>query len=212
MASVGKEIGHAMERQAFSVLVDRMYSGIAKSTDRTRTFLQLVDAAGKFYGKAATPETLELVRSAFRDPDNRWVRFLNKIIDESNPKFAKKMLLNLGYEAFFRGTKLIRKNREIYNCNIPWLILFDPTSACNMHCIGCWSGTYGHKSSLTFEDMDKIVTEGKELGVYLYMMTGGEPMVRKKDVLRLCEKHSDCFFAAYTNSTLIDEELCQKVV
>ena len=25
-------------------------------------------------------------------------------------------------------------------------------------------------------------------------------------------KHSDCFFAAYTNSTLIDDELCQQVV
>ena len=81
-----------------------------------------------------------------------------------------------------------------------------------MHCIGCWSGTYGHKANLTFEDMDKIVTEGKELGVYLYMMTGGEPMVRKADIIKLCEKHNDCFFAAYSNSTLIDEELCKKVV
>lgn len=48
-----------------------------------------------------------------------------------------------------------------------------------MHCVGCWSGTYGHKSNLSFEDMDKIVTEGKALGSYLYMLTGGEPMVRK---------------------------------
>ena len=24
--------------------------------------------------------------------------------------------------------------------------------------------------------MDKIVTQGKELGVYLYMLTGGEPL------------------------------------
>ena len=59
--------------------------------------------------------------------------------------------------------------------------------------------------------MDKIVTEGKELGAHLYMLTGGEPMVRKQDVLKLCEKHNDCFFVAYSNSTLIDEELCQKI-
>lgn len=36
-------------------------------------------------------------------------------------------------------------------------------------------------------------------------------MVRKNDLLRLCEEHSDCFFAAYTNSTLITEDLCQRV-
>ena len=206
------DLKHAAERKAFSVLIDHFYDNIANSDDRTKTYLQLVDKAAGFYGKGATEETLNKVRAAVSDPDNRWVRFVNKAIDESNPKYAKKMLLNLGYEAFFRGTKMIRENREKYDCNIPWLILFDPTSACNMHCIGCWSGTYGHKSNLTFEDMDKIVTQGKELGAYLYMMTGGEPMVRKKDVLRLCEKHNDCFFAAYTNSTLIDEELCKKVV
>jgi MoaA/NifB/PqqE/SkfB family radical SAM enzyme len=122
------------------------------------------------------------------------------------------MIMNVGFEAFFRGTKTIRRNRQIYNCNIPWLILFDPTSACNMHCKGCWSGTYGRKYNMSFEDMDKIVTQGKELGVYLYMMTGGEPLVRKADIIRLAEKHRDVEFAMYTNSTLIDEDFCKEVV
>ena len=55
----------------------------------------------------------------------------------------------------------------IRDSNIPWLILFDPTSACNMHCVGCWAGEYGNKNNLSFEDMDKIVTQGKELGLSL---------------------------------------------
>jgi len=207
-----KQVSHSVERAAYGALINHFYDNIANSEDRQATYLKLVDAAGKFYGKAAPQEKLDAVRNAIKDPDNRWFKMINRIIDESDPRFAKKMILNLGYEAFLRGTKMIRENREKYGCNIPWLILFDPTSACNMHCVGCWSGTYGHKSNLTFEEMDKIVTQGKELGVYLYMMTGGEPMVRKKDVIRLCEKHNDCFFAAYSNSTLIDEELCKKIV
>ena len=118
----------------------------------------------------------------------------------------------MGYEAAFRGTKIIRENREKYGCNIPWLILFDPTSACNMHCEGCWSSTYGQKNELSYEDMDKIITQGKELGIYLYMMTGGEPLVRKKDILRLAKEHNDVELSIYTNSTLIDEEFCKEVV
>ena len=59
--------------------------------------------------------------------------------------------------------------------------------------------------------MDKIITQGKELGVYLYLMTGGEPMVRKKDILKLMEKHHDCYFAAFSNSTLIDEDLVKEI-
>ena len=37
-----------------------------------------------------------------------------------------------------------------------------------MHCVGCWAGEYGHKNNLSFEDMDKIITEGKELGAVSY--------------------------------------------
>jgi uncharacterized Fe-S cluster-containing radical SAM superfamily protein len=59
--------------------------------------------------------------------------------------------------------------------------------------------------------MDKIVTQGKALGVHLYMLTGGEPMVKKNDILKLMEKHYDCQFVAYSNSTLIDQELCDEI-
>ena len=66
-----------------------------------------------------------------------------------------------------------------------------------MHCEGCWSGTYGHKSNLTFEDMDKIVTQGKELGVYLYLLTGGEPLVKKKEIIKLAEKHNEIWYCLW---------------
>ena len=36
-----------------------------------------------------------------------------------------------------------------------------------------------------------------------YIMTGGEPLVRKKDVIRLARKHQDCGFVIFTNGTLI---------
>ena len=62
--------------------------------------------------------------------------------------------------------------------------------------------------NLTFDEMDKVVTQGKELGVYLYMFTGGEPLVRKADLVKLCEKHNDCAFLAFTNGTLVDEAFC----
>ena len=172
----------------------------------------VVDLAEFFIGNSASKEKFATVKNAVSDQDNRWWRFINRVLDETNPNVAKTMLLNLGYESFLRGTKEIRKNRERYQCNIPWLILFDPTSACNMHCKGCWSGTYGDKYDLSFADMDKIVTEGYALGIHLYMLTGGEPMVKKKEILRLAEKHRDIVLAFYTNSTLIDRTFCEEAV
>ncbi len=211
MKSVTYSISHSMQRKAFSVLIDKFLKNLDSQEDRTKIYVKLVDEAAKFYGKNASAENIAKVREYVQNPNNRWMRFINRIVDETDPHYAKMMLLNLGYEAFFHGTKTIRKNREKYHCNIPWLILFDPTMACNLKCKGCWSGTYGHKASLSFEEMDKIVSEGKELGVYLYMMTGGEPTVRMKDIFKLAQKHNDCFFGLYSNSTLINDEMAEKV-
>ena len=61
------------------------------------------------------------------------------------------------------------------------------------------------------EELDRIITEAKELGIHFFVLTGGEPMVRKKDILMLAEKHNDCAFHIFTNGTLIDEELCKEV-
>ena len=204
------KVSHAAERKAMEVVIDHIVKGLDK--DRTGEYLKLIDLAEKFYGKGFTKESYDAARIAVQDPNNKWVNYINSVIDEANPEFIKKTALNLGDEAFFRGTKTIRENRKKYNCNIPWLILFDPTSACNMHCEGCWSGTYGHKSNLTFEDMDKIVTQGKELGVYLYLLTGGEPLVKKKEIIKLAEKHNDVEFAIFSNSTLIDDAFCKELV
>lgn len=46
----------------------------------------------------------------------------------------------------------------------------------------------------------------------MYLLSGGEPLVRKKDVIRLCEAHPDCEFLAFTNGTLIDEEFADEML
>lgn len=37
-------------------------------------------------------------------------------------------------------------------------------------------------------------------------------MVRKKDIIRLCEDHPDCVFSAFTNGTLIDEAFAEEML
>ena len=172
-----ENLTHKMQRAAVGKMVDVVLSHADK--DPEKTMGQIVDLAKQFYGSSFSDETYERAKKTLSDPDSKWSKLINCVLDQTDPNVARTMALNLGYEAFFRGTKTIRENRVKYQCNIPWLILFDPPSACNMHCVGCWAGEYGHKNNLSFEDMDKIITQGKELGVYLYMLTGGEPLVRK---------------------------------
>ena len=66
--------------------------------------------------------------------------------------------------------------------------------------------------NLTYEEMDSIVNQGVEFGTYVYLFTGGEPLVRKKDIIRLCEVHPDCIFSTFTNGTLIDEAFAEEML
>jgi len=36
-------------------------------------------------------------------------------------------------------------------------------------------------------------------------------LVRKNDIIKLCEEHHDCQFLAFTNGTLVDEAFCQEM-
>lgn len=69
------------------------------------------------------------VKELICDKDKTLNKYINRLLDEINPHVLKTTALNLGYEAFFHGTKTIRKMREVHDCNVPWLILMDPTSA-----------------------------------------------------------------------------------
>lgn len=50
------------------------------------------------------------------------------------------------------------------------------------------------------------------MGTYMYIYTGGEPLVRKEDLMKICEMHPDCTFLAFTNGSLIDEEFCNEML
>lgn len=156
----------------------------------------------------------ESQRAAFRKAiteKNNWYQLILKTyqLDEGVRKtFFRNFIMN----SALKGSAIQEEIAQRENCNVPWAILLDPTSACNLHCTGCWAAEYGHKLSLSLDTIDNIIQQGKELGTYMYIYTGGEPMVRKKDLITLCERHPDCEFLSFTNGTLIDEEFCKEMI
>jgi len=180
----------------------------AKEESCETEMIKLVDLMEKYMKDTDLGVNYDSIRCLLADKSCTLNHYINQIIAEVDPTVIKKTVLNFGFEAMLNGTKTIRSMREIHHCNIPWLILMDPTSACNLHCTGCWAAEYGNKLNLSYDEMSQVVKQGKELGVYFYMFTGGEPLVRKKDIINLCKEHNECQFLAFTNGTLIDETFC----
>ena len=202
-------LGHIAARTTALKIIDVLVNNIEK--DREKEMLKLIDLMEKYMSGEKLDIDYGKVKDMTCNKDCALNQYLNRLLDELDPNVVKTTVLNFGFEAMLHGTKTIRKMRTVHNCNIPWLILMDPTSACNLHCTGCWAAEYGNKLNLSYEELSNVVKQGKEIGVYFYMFTGGEPLVRKKDIIQLCEEHHECQFLAFTNGTLVDEAFCQEM-
>ena len=179
--------------------------------DPEKNLPKLMDWADTFC-KGRFPGQRAAIRRAIEDPTYPYYDFIRHRMNEVDHDVLTTIVVNFFINANMVGCEKQEKLREEHNCNIPWAILLDPTSACNLHCTGCWAAEYGNKLNLTFDEIDDIIRQGKDMGVYMYIYTGGEPLVRKADLIKLCEKHDDCIFLAFTNGTLIDEKFADDML
>jgi len=177
-----------------------------------RNIPKLMNWVDRFNKNNSMISQRQTIRKVIEEKDNNWYKFILSLWDDLDPGVRKIFFNNFILNASFIGGTKQEKFREEYGCNIPWAILMDPTSACNLKCTGCWAAEYGDQLSMNIETLDSIIEQGKKLGVYFYLYSGGEPLVRKKDIIKLCEKHKDCIFVAFTNGTLLDEKFADDML
>ncbi|ASA26440.1 radical SAM protein [Paenibacillus donghaensis] len=174
--------------------------------------LSLMEDMGWGRNSAAFTSQKELFHDILDHPDNIWHQYLMGLWRDIDNDILKTLFRNFVLNASLIGGPKQKAAREQYDCNIPWAILMDPTSACNLQCTGCWAAEYGHMLNMSYETLDDIVSQGKALGTHFYLFSGGEPLVRKADIIRLCEAHPDCQFLSFTNGTLINEDFADEML
>jgi len=165
-----------------------------------------------------------LERVARTDHHKAQLAYLRQMVEDRHPSIevarriltlhpnARRALINaLGINATWLGDAQRKAFAAAHGVAPPYLIVISPTMRCNLRCLGCYAGEYPREADpLSFEAIDRIVSEGKQMGVYLYTISGGEPFLRP-DLLDLYDKHQDCVFLIYTNGTCIDDEVVERL-
>ena len=199
-------------------VVETAKSAVAKQViglldgDPDKNLPRLLAWADAFDKNNYFPSQRAAFHHVLENPDNNWYRLIKSLWTDIDDGVRKRLFENFVVNASLIGWGRQEKARSENGCNVPWAILMDPTSACNLHCTGCWAAEYGDRLNLTLDEMDDIVNQANELGTYMFLFSGGEPLVRKADIIRLCERHPDCVFLAFTNGTLIDEAFAAEML
>jgi MoaA/NifB/PqqE/SkfB family radical SAM enzyme len=197
-----------IEEKTIESAFDKMAAIASRGSDDT--LLKVVAVVEKITTNEYWSEVIGKARKKFvaGHPGGKLAtRFLREI----NPKVRNKLLRNLIVkEGLIAPNKRHRvaKSEGFYP---PSLLVVSPTMRCNLKCYGCYAGNYTKNEDLPSDVFDRVITEGKELGIYLYVVSGGEPFVWD-GLLGVFEKHNDCVFQVYTNGTMLDDATCEKIV
>ena len=124
------------ERVALNKLIDYLDDNPQEKIDK------IMDLVNKLVPNRVFPVQREAFTNVIKSRGN-WYDLIMRIFD-LNPKMRTKLLKALIIDGNLLAWPQQEKNREKYQCNIPWAILLDPTSACNLHCTGCWAAEYGY--------------------------------------------------------------------
>src|SRR5690554_4246597 len=195
-----------IESYGLKKLLNYLDSEPDKNIPKIVELLERMDRGGN------AQKQLSSIKEIIKNQDGHWYQLIKSLYTDIQGDVRRTLFESIIINATIIGGKRQRKAEKEYDCNIPWAILMDPTSACNIRCKGCWAADYGNSLSMSYGTLDGIIQQGKDLGVYMYIYSGGEPLIRKKDIIKLCEKHSDCAFLAFTNATLIDEEFADNML
>jgi len=92
----------------------------------------------------------------------------------------------------------------------PIVIAFSPTMRCNLSCKGCYARDYPRDGELSLEEIDNLLRSAEEMGVFLFVITGGEPLM-KDGILEIFRRHKRILFLMVTNGKLVDARVARTI-
>jgi len=197
-----------IEEKTIQMAVEKMVAIAARGSDDA--LMKVISVVEKITTNEYWSGVIRSAREKF-EAGHPGAKLAMRFLRDINPNVRNKVLRNLivkeGLIAPNKRHRILKKE-GFYP---PSLVVISPTMRCNLKCYGCYAGNYTKDQDLPSEEFDRIIREGKELGIFFYVISGGEPFFYP-GIMDLFEKHSDCCFQVYTNGTLLDDETCARIV
>ena len=160
---------------------------------------KLMEWVDKFVKEDVLTLQREVFRKIIAEKNSNWSQLLASFWQDIDGDVRKTLFENLVINANALAALQARESEEKYHCNIPWAVAFD-------------LGETEEGASLSFDQLDNIMEQAKELGTFMFLLTGREPLERKEEVIALCNKHTDCQFMVFTNGLAIDEDFADQAL
>ena len=152
--------------------------------DIEKNLPKLLEWAERFDVNGNVKTELDAIKKTALVSGSNWNRYVLNMRNTIDLSVIKQFFTNFIVYSNILGKSKRLEIGKANDCNVPWAILWTLRLP-DLNCIGCWASEYDSKSSMSFDMLDDIVRQGKDMGTYMYIFTGGEPLVRKGDIIKL---------------------------
>ena len=176
------------------------------------TFMKLAMFSSKLIeGESANAAVSAVVESLREGENGQATRMFRRVMTELSPHCLKTVARTLFINGLLKSSAIRDQFTRKHGFAPPFTLLISPSMQCNLQCTGCYSGRYAREKGLSYELMDRILSEVRDIGSLFIVFSGGEPLLRKDDLFRLIKKYNDMYFMFYTNGTLIDDAVADEL-
>lgn len=177
-------------RVLIETVVDR---GIKDITDDPKRSLRRLADMGKQYSEGRFQKAaFGHITNLLKNDESPYYKMLENFLATVDHKAIKTFGLNMGYDSWTYGARLIRCESEKRGYMLPWVVQihYDPDT----------------EGNLKAEDIDNIADRLSVLGINTYVIFREHGLGFDEDLTEVIRKHPGCAFYLFLNDGIISKE------
>ncbi len=185
-------MNNGMTRSLIKQLVRGKLKDLKESPERTTR--NLVDMALHFSNGRFQKHFFEIAQEMLHNENSPYYQLIYHIVSHVDTERILSFGMNVGYNSFTYGAKIIRKQETENSYNIPWCITLELDEQTILQ----------HP-----EHYHKLLNEGKSLGIYTWNIFSHEQLIH---FLPLMEMNSDCAFFLFCRADELTDNLLDNLM
>lgn len=126
------------------------------------------------------------------DESSAYYQIVNRVVQTMNEETLLTFGINLGYNALIHGGGMIRCIEQREGFNVPW----------------CLQIELGDEAGIPPLDINAIIEQGMELGIYCYLFFIDKEYTHIDELLQIIHSQNDCAFLLFLHPSMITNAFC----
>ena len=160
-----------------------------------RGIRNLVDLGGMFADGRFQKEFFDAAFTELQKEDSMYYQLVERVVTGIDPGILTGFGMNLGYNSWTLGARIIREIENKSGFNIPWCLLLDME----------------HGQYLEQNIIRSLIMQGKDLGISAYLFYFPPPSCLD-DILQIARLEQDCAFMLFVDTSNITEDFAHKLL